>query len=369
MTLNLTRSFMQGLLVIAAGMLTQVAVAQAAGTVTTIAGNGKEGHTGDSGPATQATQGETFGLVIGPDGALYVCETTTHVIRRVNLETGVIDTVVGTGEKGNDGDGGPATSARCNEPYEVRFDRQGNLYFVDMRAAVVRKVDAQTGIITTIAGTGEAGFSGDGGPATQARLKQPHSICLDNDGYMYICDIGNHRVRRVHLESGIIETFAGTGERQPTPDGAPIAGTPLNGPRALDFDGDHSLILALREGNAIYRLDLQAGTIHHLAGTGKQGYSGDGKPAQQALLAGPKGVSLGPDGDIYFADTERHTIRVIRTKSGTVETVVGDGKRGNGPDGPARKCRLDRPHGVFVAADGTIYIGDSNNYRVRRWTP
>ncbi|MFV0444658.1 MAG: hypothetical protein ACK5Q5_13895, partial [Planctomycetaceae bacterium] len=257
------------------------------GSIETIAGSGANQLVGDGGVATKAGVGGPFGLVVGPDGALYVCETTNHVIRRIDLKTGIASTVVGTGEKGNSGDGGPATQARTTEPYEIRFDRDGNLFFVDMVAAVVRKVDAKTGVITTVAGTGKAGFSGDGGPAIQAELKQPHSIAFDGEGRLYICDIGNHRVRRVDLHSGVITTFAGTGQKQPTPDGAAITGTPLNGPRALDFDGQHSLYLALREGNAIYRLDLQAGTLHHLAGTGKQGYRGDGGPAKLALLAGP----------------------------------------------------------------------------------
>jgi sugar lactone lactonase YvrE len=336
-----------------------------AATVVTIAGTGENRYFGDGGPATQAGCGGPFGLVVGPDGALYVCETTTHVIRRIDLGTGIATTVVGTGRKGNSGDGGPATAADVNEPYEVRFDADGNLYFVDMPAAVVRRVDARTGVITTIAGTGTPGFSGDGGPATAAQLKQPHSLCLDNAGQLYICDIGNHRIRKVDLATGIISTFAGTGERKPTPDGAPLEGTPLNGPRALDFDGRHSLYLALREGNAIYRLDLQSRTLHHVAGTGRQGYSGDGGPARQAALAGPKGVALGPHGDLYLADTESHTIRVIRAASGIIETVVGTGAKGDGPDGDPRRCRLDRPHGVFVDARGQVYIGDSNNHRVR----
>ncbi len=337
-----------------------------AGEVVTIAGNGQNKYIGDGGPATSAGVGGPFGIVLGPDGALYICETTTHVIRKVNLETGLTTTIAGTGKKGHSGDGGPATEAQVDEPYEIRFDKAGHLYFVDRLAAVVRKVDAQTGIITTIAGTGEPGFGGDGGPATQAQLRQPHSIVLDNSGNLYICDIGNHRVRRVDLTTGLISTFAGTGERKATPDGASLDGTPLNGPRALDFDGQNALILALREGNAIYRIDLQTRTLHHIAGTGKQGYAGDGGPAKAALLAGPKGVALGPGGDIYFADTESHTIRVIRVASGIVETVVGNGKKGDGPDGDPLGCTMDRPHGVYVDAEGAIYIGDSNNNKVRR---
>jgi DNA-binding beta-propeller fold protein YncE len=241
---------------------------------------------------------------------------------------------------------------------------------VDMVAAVVRRVDSKTGVITTIAGTGEVGFSGDGGPATQAKLDKPHSIVLDNSGGLYICDIGNHRIRRVDLDTGIITTFAGTGEKKPTPDGAPLDGTPLNGPRALDFDGDHTMYLALREGNAVYRIDLATRTLHHIAGVGgKPGYAGDGGPAKQATLAGPKGVALGPNGDIYLADTESHTIRVIRAKTGTIETVAGNGQKGDGPDGEPLQCRMNRPHGVFVDREGRVYIGDSSANRVRLVTP
>ena len=336
-----------------------------AAEVKTIAGTGKAAYAGDGGPAVKAGVGGPFGLVVGPDGALYVCETTNHVIRRIDLKTGRISTVAGSGKKGYAGDGGPATKALLNEPYEVRFDSAGNMYFVEMRNHIVRRVDAKTGRISTVAGTGQPGFSGDGGPAVKARLKVPHSIALDNAGQLYICDIGNHRVRRVDLKTGVISTFAGTGQRKPTPDGAPLTGTPLNGPRALDFDGKASLYLALREGNAVYRIDLKKYTLHHVAGTGKKGYAGDGGDAKQALLSGPKGIAIGPHGDVFLADTESHTIRVIR-RGGTIETLVGDGRRGDGPDGDPRKCRLDRPHGVFVDRQGTVYIGDSSNNRVRR---
>lgn len=195
-------------------------------------------------------------------------------------------------------------------------------------------------------------------------MNRPHSIALDATGAIYICDIGNHRVRRVDPATGIITTFAGTGKRGPTPNGAPVAATPLNGPRALDYR-DGSLFLALREGNAVYRIDLSAQSLHHLAGTGRKGYTGDGGPAVRATLSGPKGIAIGPGGDIFLADTESHTIRVIRAASGIIETVVGTGKAGDGPEGPAGRCRLNRPHGVFVTQAGTLYVGDSSNHKVR----
>ncbi len=334
--------------------------------VVTIAGNGKDIPASPDGVAIKTPASQPFGVSIGPDGGLYVCEVGSHVIRRIDLESGRATTVAGTGQKGFSGDGGAATQAKLNEPYEVRFDKAGNMLFVEMQNHIVRMVHRETGVISTLAGTGVPGFSGDGGLAVNAQLNQPHSIALDSEDRLYICDIKNHRVRMVDPETGLISTFAGTGDKSKTMDGASFDGTPLNGPRALDFDGKHSLYLALREGNAIYRMDLQTRTYHHLAGTGKSGYSGDGGAAKDAQLAGPKGVSLSTSGDLYFADTESHTIRVLRADSGIVETVIGDGTMGDGPDGSALRCRLNRPHGVYVSADGWLYVGDSSNHRVRK---
>lgn len=334
--------------------------------VVTIAGTGVSGLEPGEQIARKTPVGEPYGIAKGPDGALYICEIATHVVRRLDEATGKISVVAGTGNAGYSGDGGPATGARLNEPYEVRFDTAGNMFFVEMKNNIVRRVDARSGVISTVAGTGESGFSGDGGPATEAKLNRPHSITLDGQGNLYICDIGNHRIRVVNLESGIIETFGGTGARKPTPDGAALKGTPLNGPRALDFDGRHSLYLALREGNAVYRIDLQKKTLHHLAGTGKKGFTGNGGPAKLATLSGPKGIAIGPGGDVYLADTESHSIRVIRAGTGTLDVLVGDGQRGDGPDGDPLKCRTARPHGVYVDAAGSVYIGDSEAHKVRR---
>jgi sugar lactone lactonase YvrE len=337
----------------------------AAQTTITIAGTGSPGFSGDGGPSVEAQINNPYGLVIGPDGALYFCEIGNHRVRRIDLKTKIISTVAGSGKKGYSGDGGPALEADLNEPYEVRFDGAGNMYFAEMQNHVVRRVDARTHVISTIAGTGALGFSGDGGPAVKAALRQPHSIAFDQQGRLLICDIGNLRIRRVDLKTGIIDTWAGTGEKKPTPDGSPISGTPLNGPRAITADRDGSLYLALREGNAILKMDTRAGRISHIAGTGETGYTGDGGPAKLAKLSGPKGIAWSPDNSLYFADTESHTIRRIDLKSEIITTVAGTGQRGDGPDGDATHCRLSRPHGIFVSAEGKVYISDSESHRVR----
>lgn len=332
--------------------------------ITTFAGTGEKGFSGDGGPATKATLNQPFGIVRGPDGALYICDTGNHAIRRVAPD-GTITTVAGCGRKGYSGDGGLATKAELFEPYEIRFDRAGNMFFVEMRNNIVRRVDAKTRIISTVAGTGKAGFSGDGGPATKAEMKSPHSIQFGPDGALYICDIGNHRIRKVDMRTGLIATFAGTGEKAATPDGAKIAGTPVNGPRAIDFDARGDMWLALREGNKVFRLDMKAGRIHHVAGTGKSGFIGNGGPAKAATLSGPKGIAVAPNGNVYLADTESHSVRMIDLKTGKLELVAGTGEKGDGPDGDPLACKMDRLHGIFVDADGAIFVGDTNTHRVR----
>ena len=336
-------------------------------TIVTVAGTGEPGYTGDGGEASEARIKGPFGVVKGPQGNLYICDSFNHVVRCVDVR-GKITTLAGIGKKGYSGDGEQATHAKLNEPYEVRLGTDRNMYFVEMQNHIVRRVDLKTGIITTVVGTGQRGFSGDGGPAIQAKMNRPHSIQFGPKGDLYICDIGNHRIRKVDLKTGHISTFAGTGERKPTTDGASISGTPLNGPRAIDFEGQQ-MWLALREGNAVYRFDLKKGTIHHEAGTGKKGFSGNGGPAKAATLSGPKGIAVGPRGNIYLADTESHSVRMIDRQTGRLELIAGTGKKGDGPPGDPLKCRMDRLHGIFVDSKGVIYVGDTNTHRVRAIRP
>jgi streptogramin lyase len=290
-----------------------------------------------------------YGLRATPEGLLYICEIGNHGISRLDLKSGRL-TMILDGQK---------------EPYDLRFRGDSTLYFNDMPAHRVLALDLNTRQTNVIAGTGEPGFSGDGGPAVRAQLKQPHSIAFDREGHLLICDIGNHRIRSVDLRTGIISTFAGTGAQSAISEGAPRSGTAINGPRAIDFAADGALYLVLREGNAIYRLDPKTDRFHLVAGTGEKGYTGDGADARQAKLSGPKAIACAPDGIIYIADTENHAIRQI-SPTGIISTVAGTGVRGDGPVGDPLKCQLARPHGVFAALNGTIYIGDSEAHRIRK---
>ena len=335
--------------------------ARAASSVSVLIGTGAAGHSD-----TQVNN--PYGLVIGPDGALYFCDLDNQRIRRLDVRTRRTTDVAGTGTRGYGGDGGPATSAALNMPHEIAFDGRGHLYIAERDNHVIRRVEAGTGQISTLAGTGAAGFSGDGGPAAQAQLRQPHSVAMAPDGRLLICDVGNHRLRAVDLATGVIATIGGTGERRPTTDGARLLGAPLNGPRAIAVGADGAIYLALREGNAIHRIAPRDGTIHHLAGTGAQGHTGDGGPARLATLGGPKGLALSGR-RLYVADTENHAIRCIDLEAGTIATVLGTGTRGDGPDGDPLRCGLARPHGLFAASDGALYVGDSEAHRIRVWRP
>ena len=211
---------------------------------------------------------------------------------------------------------------------------------------------------------------GDGGPATAATFRTPISIQFDPAGNLLICDIGNHRVRQVDATTGVITTVAGTGQRGPTPEGAAFATAPLNGPRSLDCDRAGNLWVVLREGNQVVQLDRHTGQAHLIAGTGKSGRTGDGGPARQATLSGPKGIAIAPDGRrLFLADTESNTIRCIDLASGLIDRIAGTGKPDGQGDGDALQCALSRPHALFVDADGTLLVSDSYHHLLRVLRP
>lgn len=333
--------------------------------VVTVVGTGIKGFSGDGGPAATAQLNNPFAVARGPDGLIYICDVDNHRIRRVAAD-GTINTYAGCERRGYDGDGGPAHTAALHSPYEMAWDKNGNMFFVDIGNHTVRRIDAMTLVITTIAGKGSPGFGGDGGPAHLALLNQPHSLAFAPDGDLYVCDILNHRVRRIDSMENRITTWAGTGRKETSPEGTPLSESSLHGPRAIVFDSDERCWLALREGNALLEINMAKRVFRRVAGTGVSGFSGNGGPALEAKLAGPKCVAWDRKGRVYLADTESHSIRFLDVQRATIDVLVGNGIKGDGPDGDQpTQVRLARPHGVFVDGDGSIWIGDSENHKIR----
>jgi len=338
-------------------------------TISSMAGTGEKGFAGDGGPATQAKLNQPFDVALDRAGNLYLSDTFNHRIRRVDAATGTITTVAGNGRKGHGGDGGKAVDAMLNEPYGIELDAEGNLFIVDRLNFCIRKVNATTGIISTIAGTGgKSGFAGDGGPATRALLVEPNGIALDGKGKLFIADVAGHRIRVVDLAAGTIGTLAGNGKGASVGDGGPLKSATLNGPRAVAIHPDGSLFVVERNGHSVRRIDLTKGRVDRFAGTGKRGYSGDGGPARDATFDGPKEIDIDRDGNVYVVDTENEAIRRIDAKSGNIATIAGKGRTktpGLGDNGKPTDATLGRPHGVVVGVDGAIYIGDTNSNRIR----
>lgn len=338
--------------------------------VSTVAGNGERGYESEPNGGAMALEtpvDNPYGIVPGPDGALYFCEVDTGRIRRLDISNLRLSTIAGTGEKGYQPESRRPLETPFSAPHEIRWD-DGNLYVVERDNHTVRRIAGQTGLVTTLAGNGESGFSGDGRAAVLSQLNRPHSIAFDSQGNLLICDIGNQRLRIVSRETGIISTLSGTGERTATPNAGPLEGTPLLGPRSIDTDPDGNAYLVLREGNAVYQLNIRGNQLRRIAGTGEQGYTGDGGSALEATFNGPKGIAYSrADNSLYIVDTENHVIRRMSLSTGIIDTVLGNGERGDGPDGDPMNCMLDRPHGVCVHR-GALYVTDSESHRIRAIT-
>jgi len=345
------------------------------GIITTIAGTGEEGYSGDGGPATEASLALPMGVAVGPDGSLYIPDMDQRRIRKVC--DGIITTVAGNGETGYSGDGGPATEASLDQPRSVAVGADGSLYIADSRNNRIRKVDP-AGTITTVAGSGprgwgKGGYSGDGGPATEARLNNPFGVAVGIDGSLYIADTKNNRIRRVDPD-GTITTVAGSGppgwgQGRYSGDGGPATEATLNDPYALVVAPDGSLYIADTYNNRLRKIDTD-GIITTVAGDGVRRYRGDGGPAIAASLAAPTGVAVGADRSLYI--TVGHSHRVRKTDpEGIITTVAGSGDDSYwGDGGIATKASLRYPRGVAVAPDGSLYVADAKNRRIRRlWWP
>lgn len=349
----------------------QIGAGEPSGTISTVVGTGEKGYSGDGGPARAARLNNPFDVTFDSAGNLFLSDTFNHVVRRVDARTGVITTVAGAGRPGFDGDGGPATEAHMNEPYGIVVDRRGNLYIADRLNRRVRRVDGKTGTMSTLTGDGSKTGSGDAGPAVKAGLNEPNGLALNpSETLLYIADVADNRVRSVDLGTGIISTFAGDGRAQHRGDGGPARQASIAGARAVDVGSVGTVYLVERQGNRVRAIDPQGEKIITVAGTGAKGYSGDGGPALEATFNGPKEIAADRLGHLFVVDTENHAIRRSQPNSGSVTTVAGAGTKGPGGDGgPGPRAQLARPHGVAVGPDGAIYIGDTENHRIRKVTP
>jgi DNA-binding beta-propeller fold protein YncE len=337
--------------------------------ITTAVGTGEKGFAGDGGPAADALLNGPFDVCFDRAGNLYFSDTFNNRVRRVDAHRRIITTVAGSGEKGYAGDEGPATEAALNEPYGVVVDRIGNLYIADRLNRRVRRVDARTGIITTLAGIGEAAYSGDGGPATRAGLAEPNGLVFGpGETKLYITDVADNRVRVLDMANHTIATFAGTGAAEHSGDGGPATAAGTFGARAVKIGPDGTVYILERQGSSLRAVDPATGIITTIAGTTARGYAGDGGPALAAVFDAPKEMAIDRDGSILIVDTENHAIRRFNRGTGIVTNLAG-GRQGPGGDGGlAEDAGLDRPHGAVVGPDGAIYIGDTNNHRIRKVT-
>ena len=338
----------------------------ATGTITTVAGRlGPPGYSGDGGPAVAAQLGWVFGLAVDSVGNLYIADSTNSRVRMVDT-AGTITTVAGSGVSGFSGDGGPATEAQLGTVAGLAVDNSGNIYISDLEHNRVRKIDP-SGTISTVAGTGRGGYNGDGIPATEATLLHPRGIAVDRSGDLYIGDAYNHRVRRVD-QMGMITTVAGIGQWMSVGDGGPALEADLRSPAAVAVDAFDNLYIADGLNSRIRKVDAE-GTITTVAGVGDWGFGGDGGPALSALFTVPTGVAVDGYGNVYITSDEDNRVRMVNA-AGVVTTVAGAREAGFGGDGgPATRALLNTPTGLATDARGNLYIADTFNDRVRMVNP
>ncbi len=305
-------------------------------------------------------------IVFDPQGNLYLAETAHHVIRKIDT-TGAITVIAGTGTQGFSGDSGLATSAELDSPQGLAIDTANNLYIADTHNHRIRKLSLNTGIINTIAGSSTPGFGGDSGPATSAHLNLPTVLAIDANGNLYIADTQNHRIREITAAAGIITTIAGTGTQGFSGDNGPATAAAIDSPTGLAVDPTGNIYIADTHNHRIRKINLTTGIITTIAGTATPGFSGDNAPASAASLALPHGLTIDATGNLYLADTANHRIRRIDTITGTITTITGEGTQTfAGDNGLATNASLDTPRTVTLTPTGLPTIADTGNQRIRQ---
>ncbi|MEK7764635.1 MAG: hypothetical protein AAB368_00220, partial [bacterium] len=342
----------------------------APGLIATAAGTGGFGFNGDGIAANGASLAYPAGVAVDGQGNAFVADLWNHRIRKIAAGTGVISTVAGTGAQGLDPDGTPAISSRLNQPWGVAVDGAGNVFIADQMNQRVCRVDGVTGLLTTVAGTGVPGYNADGIAASTAQLYDPAGVAVDGAGDVFIADLNNHRVRRVDAGTGLISTVAGDGTGGYNGDGIAATAAEVNGPTGVAVGAAGDLFVADQSNHRVRRVDAGTGVITTLAGTGSGGFGGDGGAATAAQLTFPASVAVNGHGDVLIADKGNQRVRRVAAGSGVIETLAGTGDSGYNGDGIAAPLAfLFDPAGVAFDAACRLYVADQQNNRIRRVDP
>jgi trimeric autotransporter adhesin len=334
-----------------------------------VAGDGSRAYGGDGRQAKLATLSSPEGVAFDAAGNIYIADKSNHRIRLVTKVTGIITTLAGDGTQGYGGDDAQATSAKLNNPGSVALDATKNIYIADTLNRRIRKVAKSTGIITTVAGDGTSGYSGDGGLATLAKLYNPLGVAVDASGNIFIADSANFRVRKVTISTGIISTVAGTGTTGSSGDGGLATSASLSFLYSVATDVSGNIFIADTANNLIRKVTISTGIITTVAGVRISGSNGDGGQATAAQLNYPCGVTLDTSGNIFIADFYNYRIRMVTKSTGIISTVAGNGTKGYGGDkGQAVSAKLNDPRSVAIDSSGKIIVADSGNDRIRKFT-